>query len=86
MRLAITAAAFTLSAVLGAFAQGTRINLGQRAFLQCYSCHSVRPGETEGLQDPNLFRDRWSPHRSPTRTRIFFGRTRERMCGVSGER
>jgi cytochrome c len=29
---------------------------GERAFLRCYSCHSVDPGETAKLQGPSLYR------------------------------
>ncbi|WEX89622.1 c-type cytochrome [Sinorhizobium garamanticum] len=53
MRFAITAAAFLVSAVADGSAQEAR-DPGERAFLQCYSCHSVEAGETEGLQGPNL--------------------------------
>lgn len=27
---------------------------GERVFQRCYACHSVVPGEVEGLQGPNL--------------------------------
>jgi cytochrome c len=29
---------------------------GQRAFLRCYACHSVDPGESAKLQGPSLYR------------------------------
>ena len=29
---------------------------GERAFLRCYSCHSVDPNETAKLQGPSLYR------------------------------
>jgi cytochrome c len=29
---------------------------GERAFLRCYSCHSVDPNETSKLQGPSLYR------------------------------
>ena len=29
---------------------------GERAFLRCYSCHSVDPSETSKLQGPSLYR------------------------------
>ncbi|MCA1406738.1 hypothetical protein I6F26_19170 [Ensifer sp. IC3342] len=53
MRFAITTAALLVSAVADGSAQEAR-DPGERAFLQCYSCHSVQAGETEGLQGPNL--------------------------------
>jgi cytochrome c len=53
MRLAVATATFILSTVPDGFAQGAR-DPGERAFLQCYSCHSVQLGETKGLQGPNL--------------------------------
>lgn len=50
--------ALLLAAVLPGRAEGGEIEgdaaRGERVFLKCYACHSVEPGEVEGLQGPNL--------------------------------
>jgi cytochrome c len=54
MRLGAAVAALLVPSSAVAFAQEAAREPGAQAFLQCYSCHSAEPGETDGLEGPNL--------------------------------
>lgn len=53
MRLG-AAVALLVTCNAGVLAQEAARERGAQAFLQCYSCHSAEPGETDGLEGPNL--------------------------------